>query len=220
MPKVFWALPFATLAIASCDMSATRTVAPVILAQAGAASVKEIAGVRVFMTGDDGSIALSLLPGALVELAPKTELRADGATLNKNGNRLAESISRRLRLDLHGGKISALIQFETDRSSVEITFPDGQLTVETPALFSVEATSGRAKIICARGTVSIRPPGTEQSIQLIGPAFREWPATSEPAVPVAFDPEATEQIEKLRALERKLLNSERERRLTPHPWRR
>lgn len=205
---------------AGCEMGTTRTVPPIILGNKGSFSSPDTpSATPLLSTGHDGCLAISLLPGAVVELSAETQIRVDRLTLTKNGNRLEESMRRQIAVSLQNGTLRGSVQFGLETSAVEIALPEGHVAVRSPALFAIELQHGKVRVTSARGTLQISRAGESGVVVLNGPAFREWPAPAGGQPPAAFDAEATEEIEKLRALERKLLGLESRRRLTPYPWR-
>lgn len=215
----------------ACSVEVTRDAEAVVLeAEAGAALEKSggseplqrDARVRVgevLSTSSNAQLAVSLLPGALAEIAGETHLRMDKLRVTKNGVRVEEAMRREIHVTLLNGSLSGCVEFETEQSPVSVASPGGELSVLSPALFRVEAGGERTRVICARGSVQFRPSDGSAALTITGPAVREWPSPPGEAIPAAFDAAATKEIENLQELERKLLGLQSRSRLAPYPWR-
>lgn len=217
-------------ALAGCDFEVTRNIAPVVLETDGAvvsrtaaADQPIVANMRLrvpatLVTDKDGRAAISLLPGALMEVEPESELQIDRVRLSKNGNRIQEAMRRQIDLTLQRGSIDVVVQFPTESSSVRVMTPNGMLAVAAPALFRLDVFAGKTRVTCARGRLRFTATNDGEIATVDGPAVREWPAGGE-SIPAEFDRGATNEIENLRNLERKLLGLQDRSRLTPFPWR-
>ena len=214
-------------------MAITRKVEAVVLSAEGEASASASsgsptrfdlrAGARIsppasMVTNSDATLALSAVPGALVELEQESELRLMSLKITKNGNRVQEAIRREVRLQLERGALVASVQFESEPAAVAIDTPAGVLSMSSPALCRVEVRNQITRVTCARGAVAFHPQGAA-SATVQAPESREWPAGESEHIPADFDVRAIEEIEKSKEVEQKLLGLEERRRLSPFPWR-
>ena len=219
------------VSLSACNATITRNVDAVVLQADGNVSVtmpvgpsadvgrgSRIAHGATFVTDFDAHSALSLLPGALIDVGPQSEVRILALKLTKNGNRIHEAIRREVRIALTRGVLTASIRFETDERGVVIETPHGSLSLNGPALFRIEARDAVTRVTCARGVVFFEPKDGA-NVTLEAPAFREWPAAEREAIPADFDVRAMEEIENSKEVEQKLLGLETRQRLSPFPWR-
>ncbi len=165
------------------------------------------------VSGADARVDLSILPGALLRLDPDSALRIEKLTVAKNGNRTQEAMQRDARLTLPRGAVTASVQFRSEGDWIGIATPNGTVSATSAALFFVDVDTARTRVTCARGTVHFQP-SEGSPISLHARSFAEWPRPNE-QVSADFDVRATEEIEKLFEVERKLLGLETARRLAP-----
>lgn len=214
-------------------MRITRNAEAVVLALEGevilrtaAAAVanvqpdSRIAPGDTLMTSADARVALALLPGALIHGEPLSEIRVKSLKLTKNGNRVQEAMRRQVHLELARGTLLTSVAFESTGEGVLIETPRGKVSLASPALCWIEVRDDATRVTCARGAVSFHARGDETPTTIQAPAFREWPAENQEQIPADFDVRATEEIEKAKEVEQKLLGLEERRRLSPFPWRR
>jgi hypothetical protein len=216
--------------LCGCEMTVTRSVEAVVLAAEGAVfnttgtsdllAINAHLGAGTLLRIDaDARVALSLLPGALVDLQPDSEMRLRSLKLTKNGNRVQEAMQRQVRLKLERGVLVASVAFDSREEDVSIETPMGALMISSPALARVEVRNDVTRVTCARGVVSFRPNGEATAITMTAPAFREWPSRDLEQIPADFDVRAMEEIENSKHVEQKLLGLEQRRRMSPFPWR-
>ena len=225
----------ATLAVClcGCEPAITRSVEAVVLATEGnvsstssssAPALDVAAGAHAatgasLLTGADSQVALSLVPGARINLEAQSELRLALVKITKNGNRVQEAMEREVKLILKNGAFVASVQFESDGPGVSIDTPSGNVSTRQPALFRVEVRNQITRVTCARGSVFFQPQGETTRVSLQAPEAREWPVQEREAIPADFDVRALEEIENSKEVEQKLLGLEQRRRLSPFPWR-
>jgi hypothetical protein len=219
---------FVVALLAGCAFEVTRNVPALLLAIDGAVSTSPPTEALVenthlqapssIITAGNGRADLSLVPGVLIQLEADSELQLMRLQLTKNGNRIGEAMRRDVLISLRRGALHGVVQFETELSPVRISTRDGMVVVLAPALFRVETRDAKTRVTCARGSLRFEP-NSGAPMTLEGEAFCEWPSDHAESMPAQFDVLASNEIENLREVERKLLGLQDRSRLAPYPWR-
>ena len=215
-----------------CEPGVTRRVEAVVLAKEGEVSWKigseaessvqpdsRIGGGATLRTTGDARVGLALLPGALIQLEPVSELRLQSLQLVKIAYRLEDAIRREVHLELARGTLVTSIAFESSSDDLSIATPEGTLTLASHALCRIEVRDRVTRVTCARGVVSFKTRDDAAAVTLQAPESREWPSQAADRIPADFDVRAMEEIENVKEVEQKLLGLEERRRLSPFPWR-
>lgn len=163
--------------------------------------------------------AVSLAPGALVYVEPKTEIVLDRLSVTKDGNATTEAMHRSIHLQLLTGVAFFVVQFESESSDFIIRTPHGSLSPTLPGAFRLEVGQSKTRLTVLRGDFSFTPTSGTPVAQIQAGCFQEWPVPGGAANPAELDPRAQDEIEKSLAMEQKLLDLQNRQRVGVFPWR-
>lgn len=148
----------------------------------------------VVRTSDGGSINLALIPGALIQLSEKSEIKIEDLRLTKDGNDTAERVlNRRGWIRLNRGMIVTLFR-QSDRtpSDFEITIAQVTLKPDSDCLFSAWTDGTTSRITSAQGELSASTDG-QPPLKIAAGYFAQWPSASQQ--PIAASANAAAQID-------------------------
>lgn len=177
MKRRLFLVPFAGLGLAgictfsSCRPSSEREVAGRVLALAGTAQETSAGKTTALTNGsflcsgetvlgmEASRIDLGLLPGILVQLQGQTEIEIIRLLLARDGDETIHPMTVRaasVRL-VRGSLVASVGQAQTD-SSLSIETPAGTVTADPDAVFKLDVTGRKARVLCVRGEVTFQPP--------------------------------------------------------------
>jgi hypothetical protein len=120
-------------------------------------------------TGDNGTVAISLIPGFFIQAQPRTVFTIEELMLRKDGNETADPIKMRsAAVTLEHGKIRAFLPRGTDgRCRFRIATRAGTLEAKRDNVFSLQRNGDVGRIICVHGKAIWREKleGSGMSIQ-------------------------------------------------------
>ena len=233
--KLFWpgVLGIAILTAVACTGKITREASATVLTLEGSARiegpgtapriVEQRSALRkgeTLRTNDNGTAALMLLPGALVQLGPASALTLEELTITKDGNATDEAMSRVILLRLVEGTVDLVVQFESELGKWSVESPNGLLSTTTPGTCRLEVDGDRTRVTCLRGLFSFASTGDLAAVGIERGCFQEWPSNELGAITVETDARAQDEVNELLDVERKLLELQRRERFSPFPWRR
>lgn len=216
----------AALLSISCDGTTRRSVGSTVLAIDGVAEIRSNTNVAplaigarlpvgtTLETAAESSASLSILPGALLEVLPKTKLVLDMSQLAKDGTRTEESMRRRIALSLIEGATLLVTQFEADPNDFRVRLPGATVQITTPTVCSFEVSGVEWRCICVRGAVRVEPTDRSTPVNLeTGFAYASPRATA--LFSADSDAQTQEAIDNSLNLERKLLGLQDRARTSP-----
>lgn len=128
----------------------------------------------VLRTSGNGGLSLALIPGALVQMAPDSELEIEELRLTKDGNETRDEVRDRVvQIRLNRGIIDVLFQLR-DRSTAQMSIATNHVTVmaKPSCLFRIQADEFTTRVTSVHGQVYSTQAGP------ISPGyFQEWPST-------------------------------------------
>lgn len=213
-------LGFATLLLAGCVGTTTRTVDSTILEIIGEVTVQsEVAPSAMtpldinsrlppgsaVRTAAHSTASLTLLPGALLELQPSSDFRLEELKFTKKGNLTEQSISRRIIADLKEGTALLLVQFESEAGEFQIQLAGATVQITSPTLCLLNTAGSQLRLICLRGNV--RVIGADRAAAVDVEAGSVYTSRSEgnSVFAAELNSEAQTEIDNSLNLERKLL---------------
>ncbi|HMJ05445.1 MAG TPA: FecR domain-containing protein, partial [Chthoniobacterales bacterium] len=156
-------------------------------------------------TNSDGTVAAMLVPGALVRLAPRSEIRLERLAITKDGNATDEAMSRAVSLRLLEGTIDLVVQFESEPGKFRLETPVGTLSTLLPGTCRVAFQSGQLRLTCIRGAFDFLPAGGQSPVTLKAGYFQQWPDGQPEPSAIETDATAQDEIDQSLNVERKLL---------------
>lgn len=122
----------------------------------------------VLTTGPSSRVCLALLGSDLVELGPSSEMRIDDLSLTVDGNETSDPVSRReSRVSLEQGSISVSHQHRGQADSTfTLVTPNATLSTRASAALRVQCDSGKTRILCANGQLSVQSNAADAPVAL------------------------------------------------------
>ncbi|MDQ3119008.1 MAG: FecR family protein [Verrucomicrobiota bacterium] len=236
MPLSHWPCLFilAGTVLAGCDMAIPPLVRATSLEVSGTVHVTAVesdatkrnlqahAPLRAgdtIETGENSRLAFLLLPGALIQLEPRSKLLIEEITLRKNGFAPAEAMQRSIRVRLWQGVLFAILQWETDPPASVVATVHGTLSTGALGLCRIETAEARTRVLSARGTFTFNVVGHREPIHIPPGYAQEWPSPGFAPFPAELDHRTLPQMYEARDVEQKLLRLQRRRQFAPYPWR-
>ncbi len=222
------------ISLAGCGSTATRDVSAAILEASGVVVIvdsrtttpnqmkesdRRVAPGFILKTGTDGRLALALLPGALIQLEPNSQLLIEQITIGKNGFASEEAMRRSIRLHLLEGVLHAAVQWESEPAGWILKTPHGRLLNGMSGFCRVEVGGAKTRVIAARGGFTFVPNDGTAAIHLGSGFTQEWPVPLFAPFPAELDQGTLSQVQAAHNMERKLLALQRRLWSTPYPWR-
>jgi len=158
-------------------------------------------------TSDGGSINLSLVPGAFVQLSRDSEIKIEELRLTKDGNESAGGmLDRRARMRLIRGSVSVLfIRSDRSASHFVVTTSQATLTPDSDCMFSVWTDGTTTRATCARGEVSASSDA-QPPVKIAAGYFHHWPTATREAIAATADAGAQMAIKATLEAEQELLD--------------
>ena len=220
----------AALLATGCSGKITREATALVLAVDGSAFLEESSPHKVkagssFKTGEtlrttgDGTVAILLLPGALLQLGPNSAAKVKELSIGKDGNATDEAMSRKVRLEVREGTADLLVQFESQPGGWAVETPNGILSTKRPGTCRLALHGQETRIDCLRGVFEFLAKGETAAAEITAGSFQEWPLGKRTPSPSELDARGQEEITESLEMERKLLNLQEQIRVSPFPWR-
>ena len=137
-------------------------------------------------SGGDGRVALSLLPGALLQLEPNSTLTIEQLKITKDGNATEGGISRGLRIRLSEGAIVVIVDFEPQSADWGIATPHGELSAASAGLCRLEVTAAKTRLTSVRGEFAFRAREQDHKSRVEAGYVQEWPSPQSCSIPGGF----------------------------------
>ena len=170
-------------------------------------------------SGGDGSVALSLLPGALLQLEPNSTLTIEQLKITKDGNATEGGIRRGLRIRLSEGAIVLIVDFEPQSADWGIATPHGELSAASAGLCRLEVTAAKTRLTSVRGEFAFRAREQDHKSRVEAGYVQEWPSPQVVPFPADSDVRWQREVQESLSVERILLTLEGRERFVPYPWR-
>lgn len=170
-------------------------------------------------TGADGRMALSLVPGTLIQLEPNSTLTVERLKITKAGNAANRAMGRSLRLRLSKGVVVILLEFGPRPTDGSIETPNGALALGSRGLCRLEVKAEKARLTCLRGEFPFRMNEGDFVHPVPAGYVQEWPSPRNVSFPADSDASSQSDVEESLGVERILLELERHERFSPYPWR-
>jgi len=140
----------------------------------------------ILRTSKGARANLILIPGALVRLLERAELKIDELRLTKDGNETGDAVRERIaRVELHRGGMVGRFK-GIARFAIET--PNAAINVLPDCLFCLDVNENRTRLTCIRGKVFANSK-SGQSVSVDAGFVCEWPSKN-PPLPAAEDKQA------------------------------
>jgi len=170
-------------------------------------------------SGIDGRLALSLLPGTLLQLAPNSTLTIEQLKVTKEGNTTERTMSRRVRVRLLEGAIVVIVDFDPPSAGWCIDTPHGELSTASAGLCRLEVTAENTRLTSVRGEFAFRARNESPENLVAAGYVHEWPSHRMASFPADSDAQSQRDVHESLSVERILLKLEARERFIPYPWR-
>ena len=170
-------------------------------------------------SGDDGRVALSLVPGALLQLEPNSMLTIEQLNIAKDGNATGPTMRRRLRVRLSKGTIVVIVDFDPQSIDWCIDTPHGELSTVSSGLCRLEVSAEKTRLTSLRGEFAFRAREQDPESRVAAGFVQEWPSARVVSFPADSDVRSQQDVQESLSVERILLKLEGRERFIPYPWR-
>jgi hypothetical protein len=230
-PGCFFAL---SLLLAACGNGVTRETQAVVLSVDGAASVRHARNGQtepievhshlsvgdLLTTGNGGRLRLQIVPGILSEIKADSECEVEALQVAKNGNAMLNAMHlRKAQLRFTRGVMDTVVE-KKDAAGATLTVdtPFGAVNAPGECAFRITIDSGKARVLCLRGTMQVQSGGSGGGSLEAG-FYRDLGTNSEPAKRAEDNGEVQGEVtEALESIQSLLAGQTREI-FRPAPWR-